>query len=567
MSEYKDVSEGSGPAKPDGLTCSLGAWLTQTQMGCLILPVMGICPTPQPTALEENALRRNQLDLPRGRNRLRNWLLLSAAALLAILVTGFVLMQNWPFTRTQVEKDLGDATFSRVTIGSFQQTYFPRPGCIATGVTFRRNQDRHDPPLITVQKLTIEGSFFGLLTRNVSAIRADGAHVVIPPFDSGEARLVNINGLKAVVGELVANGAVLEFTSRDPGKSRLKFEVHEFVLHDLGSNGTMSFQTAVSNPEPPGEVRSTGRLGPWRADDPAQTQISGAYSFRQANLGVFRGIGGILSSDGKFQGMLKHLSVEGSTDMPDFEVTSSAHKVRLSTQFRAFVNATNGDVGLQEVSAHFENTTIVSEGSIAAQPEQKTKTASLQMVVKDGRIQDLLLLFVRAQRSPLTGVVSLRAIAAIPPEQRPFLQKVKVEADFGIDSARFTDSNTQQTVDKLSERAEGEQSEDPESVLSDLRGHVVLKDGIANFSSLSFRVPGATAQMHGTYDLVSERIDLRGILRMQAKLSDATTGIKSFLIKALNPFLKNDHPGAEVPVRITGTYEHPVYRVASSSKP
>ena len=529
---------------------------------------MVVCPTPQPTALEEHALRRNQLDLPTGRNRLRNWLLLSAVALLAILVTGLVLlMQNWPFTRAQVEKDLGDATFSTVTIGGFQQTYFPRPGCIATGVTFRRNQDRRDPPLITVQKLTIEGSFLGLLTRNVSAIRADGTHVVIPPFDSGEARVLNISRLKAVVGDLVANGAILEFTSRDPRKSRVKFDVHEFVLHDLGSNGAMPFQTAVSNPEPPGEVRVTGRLGPWRADDPAQTQILGSYSFRQANLGVFRGIGGILSSDGKFQGMLKHLSVEGSTDMPDFEVTSSAHKVRLSTQFRAFVNATNGDVELKEVSAHFGNTTIVSEGSIAAQPEQKGKTASLDMVGKDGRIQDLLLLFVKAQRSPLTGVVSLRAIAAIPPEQRPFLQKVKVEAVFGIDSGRFTDSNTQQTVDKLSERAEGEQSEVPESVLSDLRGHVVLKDGIANFSSLSFRVPGAAAQMHGTYDLVSERIDLRGILRMQAKLSDATTGIKSFLIKALNPFLKNDHPGAEVPVRITGTYSHPVYRVSSSSKP
>jgi hypothetical protein len=106
-------------------------------------------------------------------------------------------------------------------------------------------------------------------------------------------------------------------------------------------------------------------------------------------------------------------------------------------------------------------------------------------------------------------------------------------------------------------------------VLSDLKGHVVLKDGIASFSSLSFRVPGAVAQIHGTYYLVSERIDLRGILHIQAKLSDATTGIKSFLIKALNPFLKNDHPGAEVPMRITGTgtYSHPVYRLSSGSKP
>jgi AsmA-like C-terminal region len=529
---------------------------------------MVICPTPQPTALEENALRRNKLDLPTGRNRLRNWLLVGAVALLAILVTGLVLlMQNWPFTRAQVEKDLADATFSTVVLESFQQTYFPRPGCIAKGVTFRRNQDRRDPPLITVQKLTIRGSFLGLLTRNVSAIRADGAHVIIPPFDSAEARLLNISRLKAVVGVLVANGAILEFTPRDPRKSRLKFDVHEFVLHDLGSNGAMLFQTAVSSPEPPGEVRATGRLGPWRADDPAQTQISGSYSFQQANLGVFRGIGGILSSDGKFQGMLKHLGVEGSTDMPDFEVTSSTHKVRLSTQFRAFVNATNGDVELQDVSAHFGNTTIVSEGSIVGQPKQKGKTASLDMVVREGRIQDLLLLFVKSQRSPLTGAVSVKAKAAIPPEQRPFLQKVELQADFGIDSGRFTSLNTQQTVDKLSERAEGGKNEDPESVLSDLKGHVVLKDGIANFSSLSFEVPGAVAQMHGTYDLVSERIDLRGILRIQAKLSDATTGIKSFLIKALNPFLKNDHPGAEVPVRITGTYSHPVYRLSSGSKP
>src|SRR5581483_3152183 len=533
-----------------------------------VLPVMVICPTPQPTALEETARGRNKLDLPTGRNRLRNWLLLGAVALLAILVTGLVLlMQNWPFTRAQVEKDLGDATFTTVAIESFQQTYFSRPGCIATGVTFRRNQDRRDPPLITVQKLTIEGSFLGLLTKHLPAIRADGALLVIPPFDSGEARLLNIGRLKAAVGELIANGAILEFTPRDPRKSRLRFDVHEFVLHDLGGNGAMSFQTAVSSPEPPGEVRATGRLGPWRADDPAQTQISGSYSFRQANLGVYRGIGGIISSDGKFQGMLKHLGVEGSTDMPDFEVTSSTHQIRLSTQFRAFVNATNGDVELRAVNAHFGNTTIVSEGSIAGQPGQEGRTASLEMVVREGRIQDLLLLFIKAQLSPLTGVVSLRAMATIPPEQRPFLQKVKVEADFGIDSGRFTDSNTQQTVDQLSERAEGEKSEDPESVLSDLKGHVVLKDGIANFSSLSFRVPGALAQMHGTYDLVSERIDLRGTLHIQAKLSEATTGITSFLIKALSPFLKNDHPGAEVPVHITGTYSHPVYRLSSGSKP
>jgi hypothetical protein len=144
---------------------------------------------------------------------------------------------------------------------------------------------------------------------------------------------------------------------------------------------------------------------------------------------------------------------------------------------------------------------------------------------------------------------------------------VELQGDFGIDSASFTNLKTQQTVDQLSERAEGEKSEDPERVLSNLKGHVVLKDSIANFSNLSFAVPGAVAQMHGTYDLGNEGIDLRGVLHIQAKLSDATTGIQSFLIKALSPFLKNNHPGGQVPVHITGTYSHPVYRLSSGSKP
>jgi AsmA-like C-terminal region len=529
---------------------------------------MAISSSPQTTVFEDDALHPDRLDLSTRRHPVRNWVLVSAVFLLGILVASFVLvMLYWPFTRAQVEKDLADATASTVAIESFQPTYFPRPGCLASGVTFRRNQDGHIPPLITVQKLTIQGSFLGLLTKHVPGIRAEGAHVVIPPFDTGETRLLNISGLKAVVGELVANGAILEFTPRDPGKRPIRFEVHEFVLHDLGSNGAMAFQTALSNPEPPGEVRAMGQLGPWKPDGPGQTQIAGSYSFRQANLGVFRGIGGILASDGKFRGMIEHLEVEGSTDMLNFEVTSSAHKVRLGSQFHAIVNATNGDVELRDVTAHFGNTTVVSQGTIAGQPQQKGKIASLDMVVREGHIQDLLLLVVKSAHSPLTGVVSLKARAAIPPGPRPFVRKVALQADFGIDSASFTNLKTQHSVDQLSERAEGEKNEDPESVLSDLKGHVDLKDGIANFSSLSFGVPGAVAQMHGTYDLGSEEIDLRGMLHMQAKLSDATTGIQSFLIKALNPFLKNNHPGAEVPVHITGTYSHPVYRFSSASKP
>jgi hypothetical protein len=44
---------------------------------------------------------------------------------------------------------------------------------------------------------------------------------------------------------------------------------------------------------------------------------------------------------------------------------------------------------------------------------------------------------------------------------------------------------------------------------------------------------------------------------------DATSGVKSFLIKALDPFIQQDHPGAPVPISITGTYSHPSYKAPS----
>jgi AsmA-like protein len=502
---------------------------------------------------------------------------LTAGALavgVAMLVAALLAARNWPFTREKVAQDLAEATSSTVVITGFQPTYFPHPGCIAEGVTFRRGRNPQATPLISIQKLTIVGSFTGLLTQHVPLMRADGMHVVVPPFGTGQGWPQNKSQPNVVIGNFIANGSTLEFAHREPGKRPFVFAIHEFSIQDLGSGGAMRFQTALLNPQPPGEVRATGRLGPWRPNQPLQTPIAGSYSFQRADLGVFKGIAGILSSEGKFQGMLREMDVQGVTLTPDFEVTRSGHKFRLTTNFRAAVNGTNGDVVLREVSAHFWNTTVNSAGSIEGHAGEKGKTASLDLAVREGRIQDILFMFVREPRPPLTGIVSLTAKTTIPPGPRPFLQKVELQGDFGIDDARFTNSNTQQTVDKLSERARGEKKDDkdnkyeddPENVLSDLKGHVVLKNGTATFTHLSFGVPGAIVTLHGTYDLISQRIDLHGILQMQAKLSDATSGVKSFLIKALDPFLKKNRPGVPVPVSITGTYSHPSYKVSSSSK-
>src|SRR6185503_2175443 len=73
-------------------------------------------------------------------------------------------------------------------------------------------------------------------------------------------------------------------------------------------------------------------------------------------------------------------------------------------------------------------------------------------------------------------------------------------------------------------------------------------------SSLSFSVPGA-----GTYNLITEKIDLHGTLKTDSAPSNTARGVKSLLMKALNPFFKKKRAGYAMPVKITGTYEHPIF--------
>jgi len=72
-------------------------------------------------------------------------------------------------------------------------------------------------------------------------------------------------------------------------------------------------------------------------------------------------------------------------------------------------------------------------------------------------------------------------------------------------------------------------------------------------------VPGAAVLLTGTYGLRTGKLDFRGELRMHATLSQATTGVKSFFLKALDPFFKKQHAGAVIPIKITGTRNSPSF--------
>jgi hypothetical protein len=65
--------------------------------------------------------------------------------------------------------------------------------------------------------------------------------------------------------------------------------------------------------------------------------------------------------------------------------------------------------------------------------------------------------------------------------------------------------------------------------------------------------PETRARMDGTYNLLTEDVNLTGTLQTDGKLSDTQKGFKSFAIQVITPFLKK-HKATVVPFEIKGKY-------------
>ncbi len=482
--------------------------------------------------------------------------LVLAVGLAAICVLALLCIRFWPFGEQSVIQDLQEASDRGVRVRTFHETYFPYPGCILEGVTFARAH-YSGKPLITIDRLTIRGTYFGMLSLHVDGITAEGMHIVIPPF--GTAEPIQTKRSRIAIDEIDANGTIVEFESRDPDKPPLRFDIHEATLRDVSWNGPLNYRVTLRNPEPPGEVSATGKFGVWNEDDPAQTPVSGEYKFDHADLSVFHGIAGTLSSSGRFDGKLGHIDIVGTTNTPDFEVTSGGHPVPLTAEFTAWVDATHGDTFVKHVDAHLRKTHIVASGGIAKSADGKGKTALLDLSASGGRIEDLVGLFVKKEPAPMSGPVTMRVKVEIPSGDEPFLKKIGMRGAFGIGGGEFSEA-TQQGINKLSAGARGEKdTSDPATVLTDLTGQVIVENGRAKFPELTFGVPGATARLRGSFGLVNYKIDLRGQLWVDTKLSNTTSGTKAVLLKMMDPLFKKRKKGEILPVRISGTYQKPTF--------
>jgi hypothetical protein len=55
-------------------------------------------------------------------------------------------------------------------------------------------------------------------------------------------------------------------------------------------------------------------------------------------------------------------------------------------------------------------------------------------------------------------------------------------------------------------------------------------------------------------------------LQVDSKISNTTSGTKSFFLKMMEPFFKKKKKGEIVPVRISGTFGHPSFGLSLNDK-
>ncbi len=501
--------------------------------------------------------------------RQRSWIVLAAGAAVAVIGILLGLGQYISvYARGKLIEALREHYQSNVQVGAIHVSLLPPFKGTLEELEFRHHGRTDVPPLITIRRASASMGIFGLLRspKHVAEVRLEGLQIQIPP--RGERRPEEDRAGRPdrqprsplLIDSIVADGAILRVLPRTSGKQPLEFDIQRLHLRSVGIDRPMDFEAELRNAKPPGTIRSHGQFGPWAAGEPGDTPVSGDYTFQNADLSVFRGISGILSSQGSYRGKLERIEVQGTTDTPDFMVRVSGHPVHLKTEFSATVDGTDGDTYLHPVTAHFLRSTVVANGSIAGTLGVKGKTVALDAEVEHGRVEDMLRLAVKSERPALTGNISFHSKIVIPPGDLDIAEKLQLNGTFGLTASRFTNTGTQKKIDTLSRRAQGDTGEvEGESVASNFAGAFVMREGTIHFSRLQFTVPGAAISLGGSYNLRSSDIDLRGQAQMDAKVSEMTTGVKSFFLKLVDPLFEKQHSraGAVIPIHIHGTRDQP----------
>jgi AsmA-like C-terminal region len=515
---------------------------------------------------EQNPFRRNTRE---GR-----WRWIGGVALLlivAITVAGIVIYRAEPTLRATVIETLSTRFKSKVELDAFHVSLLKGLQVSGAGLRIFGDTDpnNHEPgvqPIISVAEFRFRMGILDFLraTKHVDTVYVKGLQLNLPPREQrGQMKNMGPKGgkIEIVVDRFVCDDAQLIVNTLRSGKLPLEFDIESLKMTTIGPGSPMHFDANLTNPKPVGNILSSGLFGPWQADSPRDTPVSGTYTFKHADLGTIKGIGGILSSTGKYAGILDNIVVDGATDTPDFRIATSGRTVPLHTDFHAIVDGTSGDTYLQPVRAKILNSWLVANGSVVRTKVPKGHRVELEVAIEKGKIEDLLELAIRTDPPIMTGIVRLKTKFDLPPGEPDVANRLELAGSFQVSGTHFTNDKIQGKIDALSMRSQGKpklaQDNTSEDVHSDMKGTFSLGNGLISFSQLQFRVPGTRVNLTGTYSLDGNQFDFHGKARMDAKLSQMVTGWKSILLKPADPFFSKNGAGTELPVKITGTKSEP----------
>jgi len=514
----------------------------------------------------------------------RRWWFWAGTGLIAaivLLIAGFLaaVPLSSDTLRHRMIATLSDRLDSEVELGDLHVRAFPGLHAEGSNLVIRHRGRTDVPPLIVIKAFTADANTFGLWHKHVARVTLSGLDISVPPDhgDLGDEEREKGSGVRAegkdnsdddregvkgvVIDTLETADARLIMVPRDRKKAPKIWAIHTLTMHDVAAFTAMPFEATLTNAVPPGEIATAGSFGPWHKRDPGATPLDGRFDFAHANLSVFEGISGDLSSKGSFGGTLERIAARGETDTPNFMITDSRHPFALHTIYRSLIDGTNGDTRLESIDASFMSSHLLASGAVLdGPPGTHGRTVTLDVKLDRARVEDVLTMAVAGPRPLMTGGLLLTTKFLLPPGKTDVVDRLRLDGRFSIAKARFTEIDVQSKIDELSHRARARNAGNkPDNVVSNFQGRFTLGGGRLHLPDIAFDAPGARVQLAGQFALKPETIDFRGTLQLDAKVSQTVGGIKGLLLKVVDPLFNRDGGGSAIPIRISGSVKGPSF--------
>jgi hypothetical protein len=527
------------------------------------------------------------------------WWIAIAATLVVVVIGVFIsasiLAKRFePYIKEQAVQYLSQRFQSEVEVGNLAvniprippvQLFLTRgEGVIAevvgSNIVMRHKGRRDIPPMMVMKgfRFSVDlGRVFDP-TKRVALIHLSGLQLHIPPKgdrpklgssetpagsgDNKAASTVSSVMPKAsdiLIEKVMIEDSKLVILPKSADRKPLEFDLHQIVLDSVQLKESLNYKALLTNAKPPGLIDSQGSFGPWNAETPSDTPLSGKYTFSNADLGVFSAIGGTLHSTGSFEGVLNSIEAKGVADVPNFHLKKVGHPVNLHTEFEALVDGGNGNTTLKPVKAMLETSALTTSGAIIKHDGDARRTIDLNFAMPNGEMLDLLKLAMK-NKPFLSGRIHLNGKIRIPPFAGDVKEKLILDGKFAIERGQFLQDVVQDKIDTLSRRGQGQpKSTEIDNVFSNMAGEFHLDNQQIDFRSLSFSAPGARVDLVGGFDMDKDILDFNGSLKLDARVSQTMTGWKRWALKPVDPFFAKKGAGTFLKIKVSGSSKQPQF--------